>query len=466
LQCAWPAPLADRRAAMPPSAAIAHSAAAAQAGRSKEKKEKEKEKEREREAESSGHARVTKEPPAMTRRHTLGMTVFGSHFKCGAPLRRQEDVRAFYASAGIQKFVAGLIVLNFLINVLEKEIDPPKGEKFPIAWMILEDLFNVIFLIELVVNFYGTWFWEFWKSGWNVFDFIVVMVGCMSLARLTSPESPLGLLRMLRAFRVFRLFKRIKSLNKIIMALGRAIPGVTNAFVIMIICTAIYSMLAVEFFATFGEKGYYVNYLTNETVSAVTARGSTLGFEYYGCFTRAFYTMWQVLTGESWSEAIVRPLLFGWERADGPDAVGFYLSAAGVALFFCSFLIVCAIVLINVVVAVLLEKMVEPEENDEDDEETVDGHSPVLPAGADDAPTYKEHNSSRVHPMPPGGGGYDDVIDLQQGVRVAAAAAGGGGGAGSDASWKAETSERLAAVEAKLDKLLSLLETRGAGAPL
>ena len=81
-----------------------------------------------------------------------------------------------------------------------------------------QDVFNWCFLIELSLNMYGHWCKPFWKSGWNVFDVIVVTVGLLNMLRLALP-GPLRLLRMMRAFRVFRLFKRIKSLNKIIVSL-------------------------------------------------------------------------------------------------------------------------------------------------------------------------------------------------------------------------------------------------------
>ena len=150
------------------------------------------------------------------------------------------------------------------------------------------------------MNIYGDWWWPFWRSGWNVFDFLVVTVGVLSLLRLTS--GPLSLLRMLRAFRVFRLFKRIKSLNKIIQSLIKAVPGVANAFLIMIIFMAIYAILAVEFFATFGvnDAMEYSSYNTVEifgeavNISSITARGMPYGKEYFGDFWRAIYTMWQV----------------------------------------------------------------------------------------------------------------------------------------------------------------------------
>ena len=99
-------------------------------------------------------------------------------------------------------------------------------------------------VLELIINLWGSWWCPFWHSSWNIFDFIVVTVGVLSLLRMI--EGPLSLLRMLRAFRVFRLFKRIPALNKIITSLLRAIPGVINAFAIMLIVMCIYAILAVE----------------------------------------------------------------------------------------------------------------------------------------------------------------------------------------------------------------------------
>ena len=47
----------------------------------------------------------------------------------------------------------------------------------------------------------------------------------------------------------------------------------------------------------------------NTTLSSTTARGYHHGEEYFGTFSRALYTMFQVMTGEAWSEMVARPLL-------------------------------------------------------------------------------------------------------------------------------------------------------------
>merc|ERR1712137_689183 len=184
----------------------------------------------------------------------------------------------------------------------------------------------------------------------GLFDTIIVVVGVLTMANVLGP--PLDKLKLMRAFRVFRLFKRIQSLNSIIVALLKSIPGVVNAFVVMLVFYCIYAILAVELFRDFGEGGVYYTYdsRTNfqATNDAHSARGYVLGIEYYGDFMRALYALFQVMTGESWSEAFVRPLIFGLYKNNATTA----------GVFFVSFIILTQIVLINVVVAVLLENFV------------------------------------------------------------------------------------------------------------
>eukprot|EP00439_Symbiodinium_sp_Y106_P054225 s710_g7.t1 len=204
-------------------------------------------------------------------------------------------------------------------------------EQYREIWQTLEDVFNALFLTELILNIWGSFPVKFWCSGWNVFDFVVVAA--------TQWQ-----------------WRKVKSLNKIINSIARAVSGVCNAFLIMFIFMCIYAIIGVEWFALWAQDGTYTTYTmysnsTNE-IGAYTGRGLLYGEEYYGTFSRALYTLWQVLTGESWSEMIARPLMFGYETPAR-------FSGIKVGVFFVSFLVVMQVILINVVVAVLLEKMVE-----------------------------------------------------------------------------------------------------------
>lgn len=203
-------------------------------------------------------------PPASVLPHTVEQTLdtrtsqpdVATRHKCDPKqtgfFRYQAVVHNFYMSQRCQILVALLIMGNFLTNVIEKQIDP-SGAKYSATFVSLEDAFNVVFLIELLLNAYANWLCAFWKSSWNVFDTVVVSVGVVSLSwwGIEFPDS-LRLLRILRALRVFRLFKRIKSLNQIISALALAIPGTVNAFVVLFLMVTIFAILGVEFFREFG----------------------------------------------------------------------------------------------------------------------------------------------------------------------------------------------------------------------
>merc|ERR1739848_547540 len=85
----------------------------------------------------------------------------------------------------------------------------------------------------------------------------------------------------------------------------------------------------------------------------ITPRGICFGQDYYGSIGPSMYTMFQILTGESWSEAAVRPIIYRYESA------GDWTMLAFTYCFFCSFIIINSIVLLNAVVVVLLNSFTE-----------------------------------------------------------------------------------------------------------
>mmetsp|Transcript_41943 Transcript_41943/g.94764 ORF Transcript_41943/g.94764 Transcript_41943/m.94764 type:complete len:424 (+) Transcript_41943:248-1519(+) len=304
----------------------------------------------------------------------------------------QPAAKEFYARLDIQVSVALLIAANFITNIIQMQhwptgvcdasqlYDEWKGRDCAVInggagcaywgdcqneeiYFGFEFVFNVAFTFELILNMYSAWFFNFWKDPWNDFDFIVVTVGLFGIAKVDLGS--LSMLRMLRAFRVFRLFKRVKSLNKIMVSLASAVPGVINAFLILLLVMCIYAILATELFRDMGQGGkftFFPHKDAAETERLVvkdyeTTRSGDFGREYFGTFSRSLYTLFQVLTGESWSEAVARPLIDGTEYP------------FSVAIYFVTFNLICGVVLINVVVAVLLEKMVEEDEPEEEEEE-------------------------------------------------------------------------------------------------
>lgn len=268
-----------------------------------------------------------------------------------------------YQSPPTQYFVAFIIILNFFIQCLKREYDPGCSwdEEISIApcnnqqvWSFWSWFFNIAFLIELLWNLAGSWVRPFLGDSWNYFDCVVVALGVVDMAGV--PLGNLKLLRMLRAFRIFRLFGRVKSLKKIISSLFHAGSGVGNAFLIVFIVMSIYAVLAVDLF---GDAMCAPNGTQLEDWDSFNFNvhgGTCFGMGYYGTFITSLYTMFQILTGESWSEGCVWPLLDYYTAADYSSPLGPHARKATM-LFFVSFVIITNFILLNVIVTVLIDGM-------------------------------------------------------------------------------------------------------------
>ena len=162
------------------------------------------------------------------------------------PARVQRDLRAMYHTSTAQMLIALLIVTNFLINVVNFELLPEEGSQDDAIFNYLEYAFNALFLTELVFNLTAHWFFEFFGNGWNVFDLFVVIVSC---AAMFVPHLPgVSLLRLIRVVRVLKLFKQMRSLRIILQSMVSAILPVANAFVVLLLFSSLYSVMAVMFF--------------------------------------------------------------------------------------------------------------------------------------------------------------------------------------------------------------------------
>merc|ERR1711904_67370 len=124
---------------------------------------------------------------------------------------------------------------------------------------------------------------------------------------------------------------------------------------------SLYAVLAVHFFKPIYKEECQ---MWQETQSCDkdwcggTPRGGCFGDEYYGNFLSALYTLFQLLTGDSWSEMGVRPVLSYYD--DSP------VSKFGAGMFFVSFQVINSIVFMNLIVAVLLDGMQATQQKEQD----------------------------------------------------------------------------------------------------
>ncbi len=129
-------------------------------------------------------------------------------------------------SGAVQNFVVTVILLNAI--VLGLETDRGIMNAFGPVLIAIDKVCLAIFIIELGLKF-AAYRGLFWKSGWNIFDLLVILIA------LAPGAGPWAVLRSLRVLRVLRLLTVIPSLRKVVTAFLHAIPGLLGVMAVMVI---------------------------------------------------------------------------------------------------------------------------------------------------------------------------------------------------------------------------------------
>lgn len=175
--------------------------------------------------------------------------------------------------------IQGLIITLILVNAVVLGLET--SESLRNAWgswlLLLDRLCLAAFVAELVVKLVA-YRALFWRSGWNWFDALVIAVA------LVPGAGPWSVLRSLRVLRVLRLLTVVPQLRRVVAAFLHAIPGLLGVVAVMAI-----------FFYTAGVLG--------------TTLFGTTHPQWFGTLGRSLFTLFQIMTLESWSMGIVRPLM-------------------------------------------------------------------------------------------------------------------------------------------------------------
>jgi voltage-gated sodium channel len=209
-----------------------------------------------------------------------------------------------------------VIVFNAAILGLETydEIDRDYGDTLE----LLNDVCLAIFLVELGLRFgsYGGRPQDFFRSGWNVFDFVVI--GAAFVPGLSQNSTLLRLVRLARVVRVVRLLPDVRIL---MVAMARSIPPMMSLAVLSFLVLYVYAMVG---WLIFGDEDP----------------------EHWGDIGQALLTMFVLLTLESFPDALERGMeIEPWSW-----------------VFFVSFALFAAFILLNVLIGVVLNSMEEARE--------------------------------------------------------------------------------------------------------
>jgi voltage-gated sodium channel len=221
-----------------------------------------------------------------------------------------ENIKTLVDSSRFQNFIITLIVINAITMGLEtsKSIMDSFG---PIL-AIFDILVISIFTIEIILRIYVHKV-SFFKDPWSIFDFLIVAVS------LVPANAGFEIFRILRVLRLFRLITVVPQMRKIVSALVSVIPGMISIAALMSLFFYIFSIMATQLY---GERFP----------------------DWFGTLGASFYSLFQIMTLESWSMGIVRPIMEVYPNA---------------WVFFIPFIFLVTFVMINLIVAIVVDAMAE-----------------------------------------------------------------------------------------------------------
>lgn len=208
--------------------------------------------------------------------------------------------------------ITALILVNAITLGLETDqfITARYGEL--LQW--IDRIILVLFSIELLIKFYVYRF-RFFRSGWNLFDLAIVSIAW-------APTSgALTVLRALRILRILRLISVVPQLRRVVSAIGHSIPGMVSVVGVLGLIFYVASVLATKLFGTHPDPNMQ---------------------EWFGSIGASAYTLFQIMTLESWSMGVVRPTmeLFPWAW-----------------IFFIPFIIITSFAVLNFFIGIIVDSM-------------------------------------------------------------------------------------------------------------
>ena len=136
--------------------------------------------------------------------------------------------------------LAILSVILFNALVLGAETDPTLKADYGDTLVLLNDICFAIFVVELLIRMTATWPRprDFFRSGWNIFDFIIIVSVFIPGVRENAT-----LLRMLRLLRITRAVRLLPDVRILLAAIIRSAPGVASLAALTVLMIYLYGMV-------------------------------------------------------------------------------------------------------------------------------------------------------------------------------------------------------------------------------
>lgn len=220
-----------------------------------------------------------------------------------------QKLKAIIESNAFTTAIMILIVVNAITLALETS--PGVMAAAGPALLAFDKAVLAVFVLEIAAKM-AVYRWSFFRSGWNVFDLVIVGIALM------PASGPLAVLRALRVLRVLRLISLLPQMRRVVEALLYSLPGMASIAMLMGVVFFVGSVIATKLFGAAHPV-------------------------YFGTLGDSLFTLFAIMTLEGWAD-IAREV-----QATHPQAY----------LFFVPFIVISVFAVLNLFIAVLTNSMQE-----------------------------------------------------------------------------------------------------------
>lgn len=223
-------------------------------------------------------------------------------------------LKSLIESRRFEMAITILIIVNAI--TLGLETSQAAMDRFGPLLVVLDRVVLAVFVAELIARF-AVYRGAFFRDPWRIFDFLVVAIA------LLPATGNLSVLRALRILRVLRLVSVVPSLRRVVGGLVAALPGMGSIVLLLALVFYVFAVMATKLFAaTFPD--------------------------WFGSIGESAYTLFQIMTLESWSMGIVRPVMevhpLSW-------------------VFFIPFIVMTSFAVLNLFIGIIVSAMQEEHES-------------------------------------------------------------------------------------------------------
>lgn len=257
------------------------------------------------------------------------------------PTSEQPDpLRTFVESGFFQGFILFVIVINAIILGLATSAS--MMERMGTLISTIDTICLLIFIAEMFIKLIA-YRHRYFKDGWNVFDFLIIGISVPSLLGFDLFGN-ISILRAARILRAMRIMSIIPQMRQIVTALASALPGMASVIVVLLLLFYIAAVMATQ---SFGNP----DSTDPEIMRDLPA--------WFGSVGKSLYTLFQIMTLESWSHGIVRIVMREYPLAWA---------------FFVPFIVITSFMVLNLFIALIVTSMQNVyEEQHSEKKEAIEG---------------------------------------------------------------------------------------------